>query len=110
VTACLAVVATVSGQPQGRAEAVSTNQSEAARGQALFKERCALCHYDQSEAQKMGPGLKGLYARGKFADGKKVDDASMAGWIERGGKDMPGLQGVLKPDEIRSLIAYLKTL
>ncbi|HEX9759661.1 MAG TPA: c-type cytochrome [Candidatus Acidoferrales bacterium] len=89
---------------------MSGNSPETAAGQMIFNERCAICHYDGSAAQKMGPGLKGLYARGKFADGRKVDDAGMAGWIEKGGKDMPGLKDVLKPAEIRTLIRYLKTL
>ena len=107
---CLAVAAAVCAQSPGKAAAVSGNSPETAAGQMIFNERCAICHYDGSAAQKMGPGLKGLYARGKFADGKKVDDAGMAGWIEKGGKDMPGLKDVLKPAEIRTLIRYLKTL
>jgi len=110
VTACLAVAASVFAQPQGKAPAASGDAAETTRGQALFNERCAICHYDQSTAQKLGPGLKGIYARGKFADGKKVDDSSMTAWIEKGGKDMPGLKDVLTPAEIRTLINYLKTL
>ena len=110
VTACLAAVAGIFAQPQGKAAAVSVETAESVRGQALFNDRCAICHYDQSAAQKIGPGLKGIYARGKFADGKKVDDTNMVGWIEKGGKDMPGLKDVLKPAEIRTLISYLKTL
>ena len=109
VTLCLAAGAVISAQSQGKPAAVSSETAESATGLALFNERCAICHYDQSSAQKMGPGLKGLYARGKFADGKKVDDMSMAGWIEKGGKDMPGLKDVLKPADIRALISYLKT-
>ena len=93
--------------PQAKAATVPGNTS---RGQALFNERCAICHYDQSTAQKMGPGLKGIYARGKFANGKKVDDAGMTAWIENGGKDMPGLKDALKPGEIRTLVSFLRTL
>ena len=112
VTLCLAAVAGVTIQlhgapPQDRGAGAP---AEIARGQALFKERCDVCHYDQSVAQKMGPGLKGIYTRGKFADGQKVNDASMTGWIEKGGKDMPGLKDTLKPADIRALVSYLKTL
>ena len=115
VAVCLTAVAGVFAQSegtqsQGKAPAVSIESVGNAGGQALFNERCAICHYDQSAAQKMGPGLKGLYARGKFADGKKVDDASMAVWIEKGGKDMPGLKDTLKAAEVRALINYLKTI
>ena len=93
--------------PQAKPAAVS---GEAARGQAIFGERCAICHYDQSAAQKMGPGLKGIYARGKFASGRKVDNASMTAWIEQGGQDMPPMKDTLKPEEIRALVSYLRTL
>jgi mono/diheme cytochrome c family protein len=93
--------------PQTKSATVS---GDAARGQAIFGERCAICHYDQSAAQKMGPGLKGIYARGQFANGRKVDNASMTAWIEKGGKDMPPLKDVLKPEEIRALVSYLRTL
>ena len=115
VSVCLGGLAGIFAQPpgaqaQGRAAAISIEAAGTGRGQALFAERCAICHYDQSAAQKIGPGLKGIYARGKFAGGKKVDDAGMAGWIEKGGKDMPGLKDVLKPADIRALISYLKTL
>jgi cytochrome c len=91
-------------------EKTAVDAGGTSRGQTLFAGRCAICHYDRSEAQKMGPGLKGIYARGKFADGKKVDDAGMTAWIQDGGKDMPPMKDTLQPDEIRALVAYLKTL
>lgn len=34
----------------------------------------------------------------------------MRAWIESGGKDMPGFKDTLKPNEIRDLLAYLRTL
>jgi mono/diheme cytochrome c family protein len=84
--------------------------ADATAGKATFEQRCAICHYSDSTAKKIGVGLKGLFARGKFANGAKVDDAAVSTWIEKGGKDMPGFRGALKPDQIRDLIAYLKTL
>jgi len=102
--ATAAVIPGLIAQPQAKPAA------DAGRGQAVFNERCALCHYDRSAAQKMGPGLKGIYARGIFAGGRKVDDAGMIRWIENVGKDMPPMKDVLKPDEVRALVAYLGTL
>ena len=111
IALCFAAFAGASIQLHGASSQAKAGEAvEITRGQALFSERCAICHYDQSTAQKMGPGLKGIYTRGKFADGKKVDDASMKLWIENGGKDMPGLKDVLKPEQIRVLVSYLKTL
>ena len=86
------------------------NSAAVAAGKAIFEQRCAICHYSESTAKKIGVGLKGLYSRGKFAVGGKVDDLSVASWIERGGADMPGFRGALKPEQIRALVAYLKTL
>jgi cytochrome c len=86
------------------------NPREVASGKTVFGQRCAICHYSESTAQKIGPGLKGLYTRSRFADGKKVDDAGVAHWIETGGENMPGFKDALKPAQIQALIAYLRTL
>jgi mono/diheme cytochrome c family protein len=87
------------------------NGTAVAAGKAIFEQRCAICHYSESTAKKIGSGLKGLYSRGKFAaGGKVVDDVSVTSWIEKGGVDMPGFRGALKPEQIRALVAYLKTL
>ena len=83
---------------------------EVANGKTAFDQHCEICHYPESTAQKIGPGLKGLYARTRFAGGGKVDDPAVNHWIEIGGKNMPGFKEVLKPAEIHALIAYLRTL
>lgn len=80
------------------------------RGRAIYQQRCEICHFSASEARKIGPGLKGIYTRRKFADGRKVDDASMERWIVEGGKDMPPFKGVLNPSQVRDLLSYLKTI
>ena len=81
-----------------------------ARGLTVYKDRCAICHFNESEAKKIGPGLAGIYRRGKFTDGGKVDDASLEKWILNGGKDMPPFKPALNAIQIHELIAYLKTL
>jgi cytochrome c len=98
--------------PQGKIPVVVAHGEPSAitRGRAVYQQRCEICHFSASEAKKMGPGLKGIYARAKFADGKRVDDASMEKWIVEGGKDMPPFKGVLNPTQTRDLLSYLKTL
>jgi mono/diheme cytochrome c family protein len=81
-----------------------------AKGKALYKEYCGICHYSENTAKKIGPGLKGIYKRGKFADGKKVDDTAMRDWIIKGGADMPSFEGQLTDEQIKDLIAYMRTL
>jgi mono/diheme cytochrome c family protein len=79
-------------------------------GKDLFNQHCASCHFAETAAQKIGPGLKGLYTRLTFSDGKKVTDINVTRWIEAGGKNMPGFKEAIKPEQIRALISYLKTL
>lgn len=88
----------------------SATPTDISAGKMIFEQRCAICHYSDSSAKKIGEGLGGLYARGKFSDGKKVDDPATTLWIENGNKDMPGFKSALKPDQIRALVGYLKTL
>jgi len=86
------------------------NAVQVKKGKAVYQEYCEICHYSTNRAKKIGPGLKGIYKRGKFADGKKVNDESMREWILKGGVDMPSFEDTLKKQEIDDLIAYLKTL
>ena len=92
--------------------AAQPSKAEAAieRGKEQYELVCGICHYSTTERQKVGPGLKEIYKRGKFADGRKVDDRSMREWIEKGGRQMPPFKDVLSPREIANLIAYLRTL
>ena len=110
---CAAAIAQVK-DPSSRAantdSAAAGEPAATARGLALYKDRCAICHFSGSDAKKIGPGLKGIYKRGKFPDGGKVDDAAMENWILSGGKNMPPFRAVLNPGQIHDLIVYLKTL
>jgi cytochrome c2 len=85
-------------------------KADVKKGKQVYEDFCEICHFSANTEKKIGPGLKSIYKRGKFADGRKVDDAAMKKWIENGGKDMPEFKDTLKPEEIRSLIAYLKTI
>ncbi len=100
--------------PPGKAAKTDSPPSDApaaiARGRVVFLDRCGICHFSDSEAMKVGPGLKGIYKRGKFVNGGKVDNASMEKWILNGGKDMPPLGPVLNPGQMQDLLTYLKSL
>jgi cytochrome c2 len=96
--------------PAQKTGATLNNPTVVVSGSRIYAAKCEICHFSKSKAKKIGPGLANIYPGGKFANGKKVDDASMRLWIELGGKDMPGYKESLKPGEIRDLIAYLRTL
>ena len=81
------------------------------RGKTLFEKKCAVCHYANSDAKKIGPGLQGLNKRGTFSgNGNKVTDDSLKTWIENGSSIMPPFKDVLTAEEIHDLVRYVRTL
>jgi cytochrome c len=82
-----------------------------ARGKTVFQQKCSVCHYDNSDQKKIGPGLKGLSKRGTFSvNGNKITDDSLKAWIENGDQLMPPFKDVLEAGQIKDVIAYVKTL
>ncbi len=78
--AALAVAGAVCAQdpPPAKAPAKKTggNSAAAARGKDLFEKKCGICHYADSDAKKIGPGLKGISKRGTFTvNNNKVTNA-----------------------------------
>ena len=81
-----------------------------ARGESVYKSRCAICHFAASTEKKIGPGLKGLSKRVKFADGTRNDNQNLVKLIENGGKNMPQSRENISDAQLRDLLAYLRTL
>jgi len=103
VSVCLSVAAApwvLSGAANG----------DAAKGKGVFAGSCAVCHNADSTEAKMGPGLKGLFQRGKLKNGQKVTDSTVRARIDQGGGGMPAFKDMLVDSEKNDLIAYLKTL
>jgi cytochrome c len=83
----------------------------AVRGKEVFEKKCALCHLADSDAKKIGPGLKGISKRGTFTvNGNKVTTESLTTWIENGDALMPPMKETLEPAQIKDVVAYVKTL
>ena len=82
---------------------------DAAKGKEVF-EQCGVCHNADSEEKKMGPGLKGLFKKGKLGNGKAVNEANVRAVVDQGGNGMPAYEEMLEKKEKDDLIAYLKTL
>ena len=92
-------------------KAASANSAAVGRGKTVFQQKCSVCHYDNSEQKKIGPGLKGLSKRGTFSvNGNKITDESLKSWIENGDQLMPGFKDALEPGQIKDVISYVKTL
>jgi len=81
------------------------------RGKDVFQQKCSVCHYDNSDQKKIGPGLKGISKRGTFSvNGNKITDESLKEWIENGDQLMPPFKDVLEAGQIKDVVAYVKTL
>jgi cytochrome c2 len=81
------------------------------KGKDVFDQKCTMCHFADSDAKKIGPGLKGIGKRGTFTvNNNKVTDDSLKAWIENGDSLMPPFKDVLDEGQIRDVIAYVRTL
>jgi mono/diheme cytochrome c family protein len=105
-----ALVSTASVYAQGKGDAAKGGKGDAAKGKDAFSQNCDVCHNADSTETKMGPGLKGLFKKGKLANGKTVNDANVLGQINEGGNGMPAYKDVLSDAEKANVLAYLKTL
>lgn len=112
--AALATAATVFAQNpplKNGPDKKSASSPSAARGKDLFEKKCSVCHNADSDVKKIGPGLKGISKRGTFTiNSNKVTDQSLKTWIENGDTLMPPFKDVLRADQIKDVIAYVKTL
>ena len=85
------------------------NEKKTISGAALFKNNCTVCHFTDSKAKKVGPGLQGLFKSERLPSGKPVSEARVSRQIKQGGGGMPPF-GHLKEDEVEALVEYLKSL
>ena len=107
-----AVAAQDSTAPAGSKKAAGhAAAGSAVRGKQVFEQKCAMCHFADSDQKKIGPGLKGISKRGTFTvNGNKVTTEALKTWIENGDSQMPGMKDTLDPAQIRDVVAYVKTL
>jgi len=83
---------------------LSVNAQDSA---ALFKSKCAGCHAADGTGSPMGKKL-GAHDF-TSADVQKMSDADLADVITNGRNKMPRY-AALKPEEIKGLVAYIRTL
>ena len=76
---------------------------------ALYKQKCAACHGADGKADT--PTGKSMKVRG-FADPAvaKMSDEDLAGVIDKGKGKMPGYGKSMKPDEIKAMVAFVRSL
>jgi cytochrome c6 len=82
----------------------STNAQDAA---ATFKSKCVACHGADGTGSNMGKKM-GAHDF-TSADVQKMSDAELSDIITNGKNKMPKYSS-LKPEEVKGLVAYIRTL
>lgn len=74
----------------------------------LFKSKCAMCHGADGTGSAVGKKM-GAHDF-TTAEVQKMSDADLTGIITNGKNKMPKYADKLKPEEIKGLVAYIRTL
>ena len=79
------------------------------KSEALYKQRCVTCHGADGKGDT--PAGKSTKVR-SFADPEvaKMSDDDLATAIDKGKGKMPGYGKSLKPDEIKAMVAFVRSL
>jgi cytochrome c6 len=87
--------------------AASSPAKAAEDGAALFKTNCVVCHGADGTGTPTGKSLK---APDLHSDAvQKLTDAQITTQIADGKNNMPPFKGVLKPEQIKALVVYVRT-
>ncbi|HMD10157.1 MAG TPA: cytochrome c [Candidatus Acidoferrum sp.] len=78
-------------------------------GEALYKAKCAGCHGADGKGQTTVGKANNVRDLGS-ADVQAQSDDAIAGIIGNGKGKMPAYGKSLKPDQIKDLVAYIRTL
>lgn len=91
------------------AYADSHEPGDAEKGKALFQEKCGVCHFDDSQEKKIGPGLAGI-KEGSLPSGKEATRENVIQNLNTGGNGMPAFEELLSDEEKTDIVAYVLSL
>lgn len=98
------------GPPLPPSKPLSELTPEELRGQQVFANHCARCHYTNSDSGLHGPGLFGLYRRKYLRSGAPANDDRVTAVILHGRGMMPAFGDSMDDEQLHALLAYLHTL
>ena len=78
-------------------------------GEAMYKTKCAVCHGADGKGET-GVGKANKIRDLGSADVQAQSDDALAGIIGGGKGKMPAYSKSLKPEQIKDLVAYIRTL
>lgn len=76
--------------------------------EATYKAKCASCHAPDGSGSAIGKKLGAQDFRS--AEVQSMSDAELSDAIAKGKNKMPSYGKTLKPDDIKGLVAYIRTL
>jgi mono/diheme cytochrome c family protein len=76
---------------------------------ATFKAKCVLCHGADGKGDTVVGKKMGVLAFGS-PEVQKESDSDLAQIMTKGKNKMPSFDGKLKPEDIKSLVAYVRQL
>ena len=85
------------------------DKGNAVRGQTVFENNCADCHYPDSREEKVGPGLQGV-KDGTLPDGRPATREKLLDIINTGPAEMPSFKDRISEQEKEDVVAYVMTL
>ncbi len=83
-----------------------SNIAFAQSGADTFKTKCAGCHGLDGKKEMPAMGVKPLTS----PDVQKMSDADLIASVSKGKGKMPGYAGKLTDDQIKQVVAFVKTL
>lgn len=86
---------------------LGTSSLFAADGAALYKSKCASCHGADGSKTKMGSTP--MRALGS-PEVQKQTDEELTAWTAKGKGKMPAYEAKLSADDIKALVAHMRTL
>ncbi len=87
---------------------LTLSSSAHAQGADLFKSKCAMCHGADGTGSAMGKKM-GAHDF-TSADVQKMSDTELTDVISKGKNKMPAYGEKLKPEEVKALVAHIRTL
>ena len=83
-----------------------SNIAFAQSGADVYKTKCAMCHGPDGKKENPGMGVKPLTS----PEIQKMSDADLVAAVSKGKGKMPGYAGKLTDDQIKQVVAFVKTL
>jgi mono/diheme cytochrome c family protein len=84
--------------------------AQQSRGRRVYAAYCASCHPAYSSHGNKGPGLKDLYRKEFLPSGLTPTDEHVEQSILRGRNMMPSFSDAIDQQQVKDLVAYLRTL